>query len=135
MDGQMSYEENQPTEEQLEPTYKVRDQYAAYEFLAALVVEGVGDLPHMRDSAARALNYSFEDLTSAGLAEGDEELADALMHFQKGLAALKRAHNADARVARASTRGNVDVGRPRTGILRRVGQEILDRVPPKMFGR
>lgn len=135
MDGQMTYEDNNPTPEQLEPTFKVRDQYAAYEFLAALVVEGVGDLPHMRDTAARALNYSFEGMTSAGLAEGDEHLADALMHFQKGLAALKRAHNEDARVAKTSTRGNVEVGRPRTDILRGVAQEILDRVPPKMFGR
>lgn len=125
MDGlPMEYTEGELNSYQRKALKRTRDTYAAAEVLSALVVEMAGNLPHMRDATAREINYSYPGVTSAGLAEGDEHLADALGHFQRGVASLKRAHQADLDALSA----DIDVGRPRTNVLRQFVETMTKRL-------
>ena len=135
MDGIMSddtpYKPNEINDEQRKPLEATRDIYAACEVIGAALVGKVADLSHTRDIAARMINYSFKDMTSAGLATGDEHLAEALMHLQMGVAKLKMAHNRDIRVLEKQTYGRVDVGRPTTVEVFRFADTLKERLTDK----
>lgn len=127
------YEPNELNREQRGALNRVRDQYAAMEVLAGLLIEGVGDMTHMRDGAARLINYSYPLVTSAGFAASDEDTAEALNHFGTGLASLKRAHLIDAHIM---TEQGIEVGRPRVNTLRNLLLHALEQIADKeKFGR
>lgn len=119
----------------LKALYDTRDQYALAETVGALMPRVIGDLSHLRDVAARGINYGFSEMTSAAIAEGDEHLAEAARHASLMVAAIKRAHTSDQRVVHALTKGKVEVGMPGTDRIRKFFKRGLKATPEESFGR
>lgn len=135
MDGMTmsEYEPGKLNSEQRAALNRTRDQYALVEELADLLVLETGKLSHMRTSTARLLNYSYPSVMVAGLADGSDDLAEALCSAQTVSAASQRSHGKD--IAMMESVG-IKVGRPRVRRLVEFAQHMLARFEGMVkFGR